>query len=65
MDDILVSIRTTTIFTKGSFVSSANNQELCPCCFDDLKLQSGFSGDLPFWNCRVRGEMLINPDLSS
>lgn len=35
--------------------------EFCPKCDANLTLQKGYSNDLPFWNCRGCGEMLINP----
>lgn len=35
--------------------------EFCPRCDANLTLQKGYSNELPFWNCRGCGEMLINP----
>ena len=39
--------------------------EFCPRCDANLTLQKGYSNELPFWNCRGCGEMLINPEVEA
>lgn len=39
--------------------------EFCPRCDANLTLQKGYSNELPFWNCRGCGEMLINPEVDA
>lgn len=36
-------------------------QEYCPRCQANLKLQKGYDNSLPYWSCLGCGEMLINP----
>ncbi len=43
----------------------AQSYEFCPRCDARLTLQKGYSSELPFWNCRGCGEMLINPDVDA
>ena len=40
-----------------------NQHEFCPRCEANLTLQKGYSNQLPYWNCRGCGEMLINPQI--
>ena len=39
--------------------------EFCPNCDADLTLQKGYRNDLPRWECKGCGKMLINPDVES
>lgn len=39
--------------------------EFCPRCEANLTLQKGYSNDLPYWNCKGCGQMLINPEIDS
>ncbi len=39
--------------------------EFCPRCDANLTFQKGYSNELPFWNCRGCGEMLINPEVEA
>ena len=35
--------------------------EFCPRCDANLTLHKGYCNELPYWNCKGCGEMLINP----
>lgn len=45
--------------------SMTSTYEFCPRCEANLTLQKGYSNNLPFWNCRGCGEMLINPEVDA
>lgn len=46
-------------------VAEGDEYEFCPRCEANLTLQKGYSNELPFWNCRGCGEMLINPNVEA
>ena len=39
--------------------------EFCPRCDANLTLQRGYRNDLPYWECKGCGEMLINPNIDT
>lgn len=39
--------------------------EYCTRCEANLTLQKGYDSDLPFWNCKGCGQMLINPNIDT
>lgn len=41
--------------------AAGDGDEFCPRCDANLTLQKGYHNDLPYWNCKGCGEMLINP----
>lgn len=49
---------------KRQFAASFGD-EFCPRCDANLTLQKGYRNDLPYWNCRGCGEMLINPRIET
>ena len=55
------------IFGKrvNTYDSEADFFEFCPRCDANLTLQKGYHNDLPYWNCRGCGEMLINPSVET
>lgn len=42
-----------------------STHEYCPKCEANLNLQKGYHNNLPFWNCKGCGEMLINPQVEA
>lgn len=51
--------------SQPALVSEGDEYEFCPRCEANLTLQKGYSNELPFWNCRGCGEMLINPNVEA
>ncbi len=47
------------------YVEENNEYEYCPRCQANLKMQRGYSNELPYWICKGCGEMLINPEIES
>ncbi len=43
-------------------VEELKEYEYCPRCSANITLQKGYSNDLPYWECKGCGQMLINPD---
>ena len=50
---------------KNNCSDSTGIHEFCTNCGANLRLQRGFSNDLPCWECRGCGMMLINPDVEA
>ena len=58
-------IRKKTKYNNGSPNVMEKFYEFCPRCEANLTLQKGYSNNLPYWNCKGCGEMLINPSVPS
>ena len=55
-----------SLFRKNETKFVANHwHEYCPRCDANLTLQKGYHNELPYWNCKGCGEMLINPRVES
>ncbi len=53
------------IGSDDDYVEENNEYEYCPRCQANLKMQRGYSNELPYWICKGCGEMLINPEIES
>lgn len=61
MSEIQDRIHTDSISSEDAFY----DHEFCPRCNANIKMQKGYSNDLPYWICKGCGEMLINPEVNA